>query len=334
MSIKDLVVGSKANLEKLSKNEHKTQPPPRFTETKMIYELERKGLGRPATFASIVSIIQERGYVTKLKGNVLAPTAQGFAAVNILSSKLPKYTEYTYTSEMEELLDEIIKGKVTREKFLSNWWNGTDGFDVFVDDLKKNVDWDQVREMQTLELGNGYSVVYNRFGTFIQDDNGELNDKGFKPSAKIDDDSLIEDYLDVTLCEEIISKSVNRVENNELGTLDEGVYKGFVVTARDGKYGAFVQAVDPSGKTKPINHALPEGVTLETVSMDDVKDLFLEVKLPRTLSPQFFVGIGKKGGYIGFKKTVKTRRAEFKSLPDEVDPRTVSLDKVKEIWEK
>ena len=332
MSIKELKAGSVVTLAKLTKNEHKTQPPPRYSEVSLVKKLSDLGIGRPSTFASIVSVIQERGYVTKIKGQQLAPTFLGFAVASLLSEKFPAFTSYDYTSQMEEALEEVEEGKISREKFLSNFWSGPKGFEQLIKDLNENIDWDEIRKLATLDLNNGYSVVYNKFGAFLQDNNGTPNEKGYLPSVKLDDDAMAEDYTDVEVCKTLFEKSANRVDARELGTLTSGNYKGWLVTARDGKYGAFLQGTDPAGKEKPVNHPLPEGKELAKVTLEEVADLFEEVKLPRNLSEQYFVGVGKKGAYIGFKKTAKSRKAEFKSLPEDLDPRKVTLDEVKKVW--
>lgn len=333
--IKDLTADSPVTLKALDKNEHKTQPPPRFSETKLISELEKRGIGRPATFSTIISVIQERNYVKKVKGQQLAPTFLGFAIVKLLLSKFPEYIDYEYTAKMEEALEEVANGKITREQFLDNFWNGNKGFQKTVENILKNIDWDEVKEITTLDLNNGYSVTFNKFGTFLQDNNGTKDEKGYLPSVKIDDESLAEDYLDTEVCKEIFEKSKNRVEARVLGELKTGEYKGWIVTAKDGKFGSFVQATNPKDdKVKPVNHPIPEDKDLVTVKLEDVESLFAEVKLPRwSNDKKWFVGIGKKGNYMAYKSSVKAR-PKFKSLSDDINPRTVSFDVVKKLWDE
>lgn len=333
MKLKSLTAGSRVQLAELSQKEHKTQPPPRYSEVSLVKKLSDLGIGRPSTFASIVSVIQDRGYVRKVSGQQLAPTFLGFAVIQLLTNHFPQYTAFEYTEKMEQELERIEDGTQTRPKFLASFWNGSSGFEAFVKGLSTNVDWDEVKKLTTIELGNGYSVTYNRHGAFLQDDNGKPNEKGFLPSAKIDEESLVEEYLDPEVCKKLIEKSAASVGNTELGELSSGPYTGWTVHARDGKFGPFIQAISPVKSKKPVNQKLPEDMSLETVKLEDIEGLFSEIKLPRTLSDNFFVGIGKKGQYVGFKKTAKTRRATFKSLPEEFDPRTVKLEDVKAFWE-
>lgn len=337
--IKNLEKGTQIKLSSLSKEEHKTVPPARFSETALIAKLDDLSIGRPSTYNSMISTILERQYVTKLKGGYLAPTFRGFAMMNIMIKHFPEYMNYDYTARMEEKLDEITNGKETRVKFLDNFWFGknNDGFDAFVKNLSSNINWDEVKELSTIDLKNGYSIVYNRFGSFLQDNNGKINEKGYLPSVKIDDDGLIEDYLDAEKCKEIFETVQNTPGPRILGILDSGEYKGWEVSVRDGKFGAYVQAVAPETKgkkLKPINHTLVEPLTIENVTLADVKPLFAEVKLPRWSDDgKYLVGINKKGGqYAGFKATPKAKRLQFKDLPEEHNPRTVDFEVVKALF--
>lgn len=344
MALKNLKKGAPVKLGKLSKEEHKTTPPARFTETRLVAELENRNIGRPSTFSSIVSLIQDRGYVAK-KGTQMYPTPLGFAVARLLAAKFPKFTAYEYTAAMEDELDEIAEGKQTREKFLDSFWNGKDGFEALLEELSKNIDFKELEPYSRIDLHNGFSIRFSRFGTFLQDDNGKPDENGYLPSARVDDDIDVWDFKDPEVCRETIEKSKNRVDSRVLGVLETGEYRGWTVTARDGKYGAFLQAVHPdavkaaeAGK-KPaasvpaaVNHPLPEGAELATIQLKDVASLFAEVKLPRwSPDKKWLVGIGKKGAYYGRKSSPKARPV-FRSLPEEFDPRTVEFSKVEELW--
>lgn len=347
MKIKDLKNGAAVKLTKLTKESKETRPPNRYSENGLVAKLEELGIGRPSTFSSIVSVIQERGYVKK-KGNQLYPTARGFAIARIMGDKLTEFTAYAYTSDMEQRLEEIEEGKVSREQFLADFWRGKDGFEALLSSLENSIDFDELRDLATIDLGNGYRVKFSRYGTFLEDSNGEANEKGYLPSAKLDDEVDIWDYKDPEVAAEAMKSAAVRAEGPRvLGLLPGGQYQGWTVHAREGKFGAYVQAIHPdeviardAGK-KPsastpaaVSQKLPEGVDLATVELKDVAELFAEVKLPRwSPDKKWLVGIGKRGAYMGMKKTAKSRPV-FKSLPEDVDPRTVSFDAVKKLWEE
>lgn len=344
MALKDLKEGVPVKLSKLNSEEHSTTPPARFSEVKLVAELESRSIGRPSTYSSIVSLIQDRGYVAK-KGTQLYPTALGFAVARLLAAKLPVFTAYDYTAKMEDELEEIAEGKQQREKFLASFWNGADGFNSLLTALKESVDFKEIEKYTTIQLHNGYSVRFSKFGTFIQDDNGKANEKGYLPSVRIDDDADIWEYKTKEACVEAFANAATKVESRELGVLEAGEYVGWSLEVKDGRFGPYIQAMHPDhikailkGKKpagsvpKPVNHKLPEGATVELVVMKDIAELFAEVKLPRW-SPdgKWLVGIGKRGAYIGLKSSPKGRPV-FRSLKPELDPKKVSFQEVEEIW--
>ncbi len=105
-----IVAGDPLTLLSLSSQEKQTEPPNRYTEAGLIKELEKRGIGRPSTYASIMKTIQDRGYVEKL-GRALKPTATGMVVSGWLEEHFPKYVSDTFTAEMEDELDEIARGE-------------------------------------------------------------------------------------------------------------------------------------------------------------------------------------------------------------------------------
>jgi len=346
VAIKELKQGSPVKLTRLTQESRETRPPNRFTEVSLAKKLSDLGIGRPSTLSSIISVIQDRGYV-KRHGSQLYPTPLGFAIARVLTSKFPDFTDYGYTAAMEEELESIEEGQKTRLQFLVDFWRGKSGFEALLELLGKSVDFDEIGKLTTIDLHNGYEIKVNRYGAFLQDPTAEPNEKGYIPSAKLDDEADLWEYREADACKAFLESASNAQGPRELGVLKSGEYEGYTVFAREGKFGAFLQAVHPkqveaeaagkkpTAKTpKPVNQKLPEGTELETVELKDVESLFAEVKLPRTLSPQMFVGIGKRGGYLGRKASAKAKRAVFVSLPEGTDPRTMSLEEAEKIWKE
>src|SRR5262245_2302441 len=104
-----LVVGQRLGLVRLDPKQHFTQPPPRYTEASLVKELEEKGIGRPSTYAQILTTIQKREYVQKDRGS-LSPTDLGETVNNLLVKSFPDIFEVAFTAQMEESLDEIEEG--------------------------------------------------------------------------------------------------------------------------------------------------------------------------------------------------------------------------------
>jgi len=105
----ELAVGDKLNLVKLTPAEHQTSPPPRYTEAALVKDLEKFGIGRPSTYAPIISTIQERGYVSQ-EERALKPEGIGLVVNDLLVEHFPKIVDLKFTAEMEDDLDEIAGG--------------------------------------------------------------------------------------------------------------------------------------------------------------------------------------------------------------------------------
>ena len=107
----ELKIKDKLSLKKLTPNQHFTQPPPRFTEATIVKELEKNGVGRPSTYASIISVIQERNYVKKNDKKQFYPTEIGFSVSDMLVEHFSKIVDINFTAKMEDNLDKIATGK-------------------------------------------------------------------------------------------------------------------------------------------------------------------------------------------------------------------------------
>jgi DNA topoisomerase-1 len=116
-----LVDGAKLDLASLTSTEKQTEPPNRYTEAGLIKELEKRGIGRPSTYASIMKTIQDRGYVEKI-GRTLTPTATGMVVSGFLEEHFPEYISDSFTAEMEDELDEIARGERGYEKTLADFY--------------------------------------------------------------------------------------------------------------------------------------------------------------------------------------------------------------------
>lgn len=117
----DLAEGDDLELLETIPNQHFTQPPPRYTEASLVKTLEEYGIGRPSTYASIISVIQARGYV-RLEERRFFPEEIGLYVSDVLTDQFSKYVDYEFTAEVEEELDEIAEGEKQRVPVLDEWW--------------------------------------------------------------------------------------------------------------------------------------------------------------------------------------------------------------------
>jgi len=154
-------------LEKLDPEQHFTQPPPRYNEGSLVKVLEERGIGRPSTYASIISTIQDREYVTKISGRFY-PTEIGMVVCDLLVKNFPYIFDTAYTAKLEEELDDIEEGK-------EKWTDLMNGFyDHFVDELKdagakmEDIKRMEIKTDEKCELcGSPLLLKWGKFGTFF-----------------------------------------------------------------------------------------------------------------------------------------------------------------------
>lgn len=160
-------VGEVLDLEKIESEEKETQPPARYSEAGLVKELEKRGIGRPSTYASIIKTIQDRGYAEK-EGKALKPTDTGEIVSEFLENNFEKYISDSFTSEMEDELDQIAEGKATYVKTL------TDFYGPFTKDVesKQNIDkitnlGDAPEEYKCPKCGANMIIKLGKSGKFM-----------------------------------------------------------------------------------------------------------------------------------------------------------------------
>lgn len=157
----------KLDLKELKPNQHFTEPPPRYTEATLIKTLEKYGIGRPSTYAPIISTIQERGYVEKYERRTLKPTETGFLVNNLLVQHFPEIVDVQFTAKMEEELDEIAEGKIKWQNVIREFY---EPFNKHLEEKYQTVKKHEIEET-TEEIcdkcGKPMTVKLSRFGKFL-----------------------------------------------------------------------------------------------------------------------------------------------------------------------
>ncbi len=159
--------GDKLVLKKLEAEEKQTQPPPRYTEAGLVKEMEKRGIGRPSTFANTIRTIVDRGYVEK-EGKALHPTDTGDVVSSFLEQHFAKYISDSFTSEMEDELDEIADGKRTYIATLHDFYKPFSQEVQSKDDIEKLTTLGEVDEKIRCPLCDGNMVIkLARAGKFM-----------------------------------------------------------------------------------------------------------------------------------------------------------------------
>lgn len=331
-----LVKDQDLTIAELSADGHTTSPPSRFTEPSLIKTMEELGIGRPSTYSSIISTIQDRGYVWK-KGAALVPSWVAFAVVGLLENHFGRLVDYDFTAALEDELDGIAAGRQGRTTWLSGFYFGgsigpdgsigrSGGLKKLVGTGVEDIDPREVNSIPLFSDDEGRTVVVRvgRFGPYL-----EREVDGAAQRANLPDD-LPPDELTNEIAEKLFSTPQ---EGRSLGT---DPVSGNEIVAKEGRFGPYVTEVLPeleegtpkSKAPKPRTGSLFKSMSLDTVTLDDALKL---LSLPRVVGkdPETGAEITAQNGRYGpyLKKGTDSR-----SLVDEGQIFTVTLEEALKIY--
>ncbi len=278
------------NIESFIDEQHFTQPPPRYSEASLVKKLEELGIGRPSTYASIISVIANRGYADILNKRFF-PTDRGKLISAFLEKLFTKYVDYSFTAKLEDQLDEITAGNEDWIKVLEEFWI----------DFNKNVS--NVKEKRTREV---LDLLNESLGTLIFEtdnegkidrkcklcNNGQLSLKNsFRGGAFIGCSNYPECKFTRPLSKAKAAEQVNLAEPKLLGQTNEGKD----IFLKNGRFGPYLQyeiipeIVEGNKKKKKKkkltnenlkNVSIPKGISVDSVDIDKAKFL---CSLPKIL---------------------------------------------------
>lgn len=229
--------GQAVGLAELEAKGHETSPPPRYTEASLVKRLEELGIGRPSTFASIISTILDRGYVTQ-RGQALVPSWVAFSVVRLLEEHFGDLVEYDFTAEMEDDLDRIASGEADRVDWLNGFYFGSDthrGLRQVVDNLG-DID---AREINSVEIAPGITLRIGKYGPYLEAVEADAAPDATPRRVNLPDD-LAPDELTAEKARELIDAPVQ--VDRVLGVNPEN---GKQVVVKDGRFGPYVTEVEP-----------------------------------------------------------------------------------------
>ena len=290
MILPDVKENDELKCEKLESKQHFTKPINRFTEASLVKELEKLGIGRPSTYASIIKKIQDKEYVNKVNGAMI-PTFTAYAIVQFLEKYFDDLVDLKYTSNMEDELDAISRGEDKKIDYLNNFFFGKNGTIGLKNKLDQEFDKNNARLISSMEnTDKTIEIRIGRYGIYGQHDDTRFTIPSDFPPSDLTMEK-IEELIEIkNKAPEIIATDPNSKEE---------------IMLKKGRFGPYVQC----GKKMK---SLPPNVTMEDV--DEALAVNL-ISLPATIgkwgddNQDIKLDIGKFGPYIRCGK-------ETRSIPE------------------
>ncbi len=290
--------GDAVKIQKLYGEQHFTQPPPRYSEASLVKALEQYGIGRPSTYASIISTLVNREYVTLDKKRFM-PTDVGRVVNKFLTDHFAHWVDYEFTAKMEDELDDISNGKEEWVPVLARFWKDFSAQILEKESVsRKEVTQEQMDEMCPKCGKHHLTLRLGRRGRFIG--------CGGYPDC---------DY----------TRNVDGAESpesikREIG-VDPRTHK--LIQLLQGPYGPYIQLGEPEGDKKPKRVSLPKNVAPDAVTLETALKL---LALPRDLGPhpeggkKVHAAIGRFGPYV-------SHDGQFKSIPKDESVFDIGLER-------
>jgi len=291
-------VGDTVKIQKLYGEQHFTQPPPRFSEASLVKALEQYGIGRPSTYASIISTLVNREYVT-LDKKRFQPTDVGRVVNKFLTEHFAHWVDYEFTAKLEDELDDISNGKDEWVPVLERFWKDFSAQILLKESVsRKDVTQEQLDEMCPKCGKHHLTNRLGRRGRFI-------GCAGY-PEC---------DY----------TRNVDGAENQEAQKREIGTdpKTGMLIQLLQGPFGPYVQLGEPDGDKKPKRVSVPKNVAPDSVNLEVATKL---LELPRDLGPhpeggkKVVAAIGRFGPYV-------SHDGQFKSIPKEENVFDIGLER-------
>jgi DNA topoisomerase I len=295
-----MAAGDPLTKDKIESSQHRTEPPPRFTEASLVKRMEELGIGRPSTYASTLGVLRDRDYV-RLEKKRLYPEDKGRVVTAFLESFFTRYVGYDFTAGLEEKLDLVSNHEIDWKQVLRDFWADFSNALAATKDLRTTQVLDSLNELLGPHIfpakedgsnpracpscGTGQlSLKLGKFGAFI----GCSNYPECKFTRTLADTN---------------AESIGDSDRPGVKVLGQDPATGDEITLRDGRFGTYVQQGEGE---KPKRSSLPKNIAPADVTLEQALALLSlprEVALhPETKAP-IVAGIGRYGPYVQHGKT-------------------------------
>ncbi|MTE22670.1 type I DNA topoisomerase [Microbacterium sp. ZXX196] len=339
-----VAVGDAVQLSDAEAKGHQTSPKPRYTEASLVKALEERGIGRPSTFASIIGVILDRGYVVK-RGQALVPTWLAFSVIRLLERHFGDLVDYDFTAELEEDLDRIARGEADRSDWLKSFYFGG-GEHPGLRTIVENLGEIDARELNATPITERATLRFGKYGPYLEvvdPDAPEADPRRINVPEELAPDELTPEKV-----QELIDQPVagNRV-------LGENPDNGKIVVVKDGRFGPYLEESEPeepgevdpatgevtespakatkkAAAPKPRRASLFKSMSPETIDLDTALAL---LALPRTVGTDPASGeeiTAQNGRYGPYLK----KGSDSRSLEAEQQIFDITLDEALEVYAK
>ena len=310
--------GGALHQEEVLPEQHFTQPPPRFSDASLVKNLEELGIGRPSTYASILQVLEKRGYVRKDQKRFI-PEHRGRIVSTFLENFFEKYVQYDFTASLENQLDDVSGGRLDWKQVLSQFWQ----------DFKQTID--ATKDLPQPDVMAALDTDLERL-FFKPDETGTINrvcskcNEGFLELKLSKYGPFIgcSKYPDCSYTKQVHDSrdgddATQRQDNTELGI---DTQTEMPIWLKKGPYGWYVQQGGDDTK-KPKRTGLPKGVDADQVTLDQAISL---LSLPRDIGnhpesgEMIQAGIGRYGPFL-------KHQGKFVSLPADDDVLSVGINR-------
>ena len=309
-------------VNQIQPEQHFTQPPARFTDASLVKKLEELGIGRPSTYASIMQVIEKRGYVSRDRKRFI-PEHRGRIVSAFLENFFAKYVENGFTAQLEGQLDEVSAGKIAWRDLLREFWHPfsksvAEAMDLSVPEVMDTLD----KELEQLFFKPDETGQINRTCTKCNEGRLEFKLGKFGPFLGCSN------YPECKFTRQVSTASEEdgdeQLDENKL--LGKDPQTEMEIWLKRGPYGHYVQQGDDDTK-RPKRSAIPKGVAIADVTLDYALGL---LSLPRDigLHPEskemIQSGLGRYGPYLKYQ-------GKFVSLKDGDDVLSVGINRAVDI---